>query len=80
VEHAVVDRTGLLGTFNFRLDFALEEAMPSTLEPDPVSAAITAEGPSMFNALQDQLGLRLQSTKGPSETLIIDHVERPSEN
>jgi bla regulator protein BlaR1 len=63
----VVDRTGLTSTFNFVLDFA-----PAS---DPA-----ASGPTIFDAVQDQLGLQLRSTSGPIDVFVIDHVERPSKN
>ena len=63
---AVTDGTHLEGAFNFRLEFAPD---------DPQSA-----GPSLYSALQEQLGLKLESAKGSIEMLIIDHAERPAEN
>ena len=81
----VIDRTGFTGTFNFKLDFAGDDAIGNgpgpTVAGDPAKAATPALlGPSIFAALQEELGLRLQSAKGPVEVLVIDRVERPSAN
>jgi len=76
----VVDRTELAGTYDFKLEWTPDETQPRAMaEPGtPVSAA--TPGPSIFTALQEQLGLKLESTKGPVEILVIDHAEKPSEN
>jgi uncharacterized protein (TIGR03435 family) len=66
----VLDRTGFTGSFKVRLEFA-----PVAPGGDPDSTK-----PSIFAALEEQLGLRLESQKGTEEVLVIDHVERPSEN
>jgi uncharacterized protein (TIGR03435 family) len=56
------------------------------LSPDPSSGLAKAfacpgmGGPAMFTAIQDQLGFKLESTKAPVDELVIDHLERPSEN
>ena len=63
----VVNRTALPGVFNFKLEW-VPERMKS------------AEGPSIFTALPEQLGLRLRTEKTPVEVIIIDHAEKPSEN
>jgi uncharacterized protein (TIGR03435 family) len=63
----VVDQTGLSGVYSYKLDWVN-------------SAGADSELPSLFVALQDQLGLRLESTKGSSEMIIIDHVERLAAN
>ncbi len=69
----VIDNTGQKGLYNFKLEFT-----------DPrVPQAPGAAGdsrPSLFTAVQDQLGLKLESKKGPAEVLVIDRMERPSEN
>ena len=77
----VVDKTGLAGKYDFTLDWSPEEnemlAPPSGKQDVSASAP---SGPSIFTALQEQLGLKLESTKGPVDTIVVDHVEMPSEN
>jgi uncharacterized protein (TIGR03435 family) len=66
----VIDRTGHEGMVDIKLDFT-----PASRVSAEADAA-----PSIFAALPDQLGLRLQPGRAPVNVLIIDHVERPSEN
>ncbi len=76
VHRKVIDRTGLDGSFDFELKWTPDEDGSGGKE----AAAPGDAPPPIFTALQEQLGLRLQSGKGPVETLVIDHVEKPSEN
>lgn len=69
VERSVVDKTGLKGVYDLHLQW----------EP-ALGGAERDMFPSIFTALQEQLGLKLQPNKGPVKTLTIDHIERPSEN
>jgi len=73
----VVDQTGLDGRFDFRLQWT-----PEPNGPAPPSADVQpdSQGPTFLEALHDQLGLKLESTKGPLQILVVDHVERTSEN
>ncbi len=71
----VVNRTGLDGVFNLKLQWTPESARP----PKPGDGA-QIEGPSIFTAIQEQLGLRLRAEKTAVEVLVIDHVEKPTEN
>jgi uncharacterized protein (TIGR03435 family) len=73
----VVDQTGLTGTYDFTLQWT-----PDNLPASPTGDAQAPEpsGPTIFTAVQEQLGLKLESTKGPVKTLVIDHIEPPSEN
>jgi uncharacterized protein (TIGR03435 family) len=75
---SVMDRTGFSGLFDVKLDF-LPDDTTAGLPPPPPGAILDSATPSIFSAVQ-QLGLRLESTKGPVEVLVIDHVERPSAN
>jgi len=72
VGRPVIDQTGLTGSYDFKVDWAVDDA----IAPNDPSA-----GPSVFTALQEQLGLKLDSAKGPVEVIVVDHANRaPSEN
>jgi uncharacterized protein (TIGR03435 family) len=73
VGRSVEDRTGLSGAFDFDLDFEPRDPKEFTDVPDP-------DRPSIFTALREQFGLKLESTRGPVEVVVIDGVERPTEN
>jgi uncharacterized protein (TIGR03435 family) len=66
----VVDKTGLTGRYDFSLRWT----------PDNLSNEGNAEWPSIFTAVDEQLGLKLESVRSPVDTLVIDHIEVPSEN
>ena len=74
----VIDATGLTGAYEVHLKWAMDSLSPPA-GPNATPPS-DATGPSIFTALQEQLGLKLESTKGPVEVLVIDHVERPSAN
>ena len=78
LHRTVLDKTGLAGNYDIKLKWTPEDTSASA--GSGVTDSQTDAGPSIFSALQEQLGLRLQSTKGPVDTLIIDHAEKPSEN
>lgn len=72
IDQPVIDKTGLTGQFDFILDYWPQWDIT---KPEPDNA-----GPSLFEAIKEQLGLKLEETTTPMETLIIDHVEEPSAN
>ncbi|HEY1302144.1 MAG TPA: TIGR03435 family protein [Vicinamibacterales bacterium] len=76
VARVVIDRTGLTGNWDFELTFTPERIRQAPPGAPPVD--IDPNGPSLFTAIQEQLGLRLESTKGPVNMLVIDHIEQPS--
>jgi len=69
----VVDKTGLTGKYNFTLSW--RPAMEKGAADDATDST-----PDLFTAIQEQLGLKLEPTKGPVDVLVIDHMERPAEN
>lgn len=83
LDRPVIDRTGIAGRFDIHVEFARDEVTPGLREPVPDgTAAATSDlgRPTIFTALQEQLGLKLTPARGPVEFLAIDHVERPAEN
>jgi uncharacterized protein (TIGR03435 family) len=69
----VLDKTGLTGIYDFTLTYALDQNASASATSDPT-------GPSIFTAIQEQLGLKLEPGKGPVEVIVIDHAEKPSGN
>jgi uncharacterized protein (TIGR03435 family) len=81
----VLDKTGLQGKYDFKLEFTPDPGQGAEpfggLGPGPdAPPPPDPNGPSIFAAIQEQLGLRLESTKGPVEMIVIDRVEKSSEN
>jgi uncharacterized protein (TIGR03435 family) len=82
----VLDKTGLTGNYDVRLKWSPDETQPpSGPDNNPTSTARAApppdsSRPSIFTALQEQLGLKLESQKGPVDVLVIEHIEEPSPN
>jgi uncharacterized protein (TIGR03435 family) len=81
-QRVVVDRTGLTGNFDLDLTWTPDQipqappgGLPAGVPPPP---PIDPNGPSLFTALQEQLGLKLDSVRGPVEVLVIDSVEQPT--
>jgi uncharacterized protein (TIGR03435 family) len=69
VRRRVIDKTGLSGLFDIHIE----------IPPDPL-ATNDPGAPSIFTVLQEELGLKLDSDKATGQVLVIDHVERPSQN
>jgi uncharacterized protein (TIGR03435 family) len=75
----ILDGSGLHGYYSFKLHWMRE--VPSLVPQDTESKGPTVpSGPSFFTALHAQLGLKLESIKAPVDIIVIDHIERPSEN
>jgi uncharacterized protein (TIGR03435 family) len=83
VNRTVIDKTGLTGNYDLNLQWTPDQ-MPQgrgELPPGaPPMPAIDPNGPSIFTAVQEQLGLKLESTRGPVEVVVVDRVEHPTED
>jgi uncharacterized protein (TIGR03435 family) len=78
----VIDKTGLTGRYDFSLTWTpwLRGSSPTNSSWNAGVTAPASSGPSIFTAIQQQLGLKLKPAKGPVEVLVVDHVEPPSPN
>jgi len=81
----VVDKTGLTGSYDLKMQWQPDENQVAMFQAMGVPEGFGAPppdplGPTLFTALQEQLGLRLESQKGPVEVLVIERVQRPTEN
>jgi uncharacterized protein (TIGR03435 family) len=77
LDRPVVDKTGLPGRYDFDLTWAPDETQ---LNGDIPAASTDAPSPPLFTAMQEQLGLRLQATRGPVDALVVDSAEKPAAN
>ncbi len=80
LDRPVVNKTGITSRFVFRLEFKPDDATPGFVQDDDQSPDNSGSGPSIFTALQEQLGLKLVPGRGPGESLVIDSVQKPSAN
>lgn len=88
LDRTVINNTGIAGKFDYRLEFSADETTsglnrlrgPDGPVVQPTSPSDPAGGLSIFTAIQQQLGLKLESAKGPREFLVVDHAEKPTEN
>jgi bla regulator protein BlaR1 len=81
----VIDKTGLTGKYDLKLEWVPDENQVAMFAgmgvPEGFGAPLPDwHGPSLFTALEEQLGLKLESQKGPVETFVIERIERPSAN
>jgi uncharacterized protein (TIGR03435 family) len=82
----VLDKTGLTGKYDINMTWAPDETDGMMRPPDGGASGTgnpappTTTGPSIFTALEEQLGLKLEAHKEPGEIIVIDHIEQPSAN
>ncbi len=83
LDRPVIDKTGITDYFKIQLKFSPDDSpttRSSAADPGAPAAVSAPDAPGIFLAIQEQLGLKLVPAKGPVDVLVIDHIERPSEN
>jgi uncharacterized protein (TIGR03435 family) len=80
LNHKLTDKTGLTGKYRFTLTFAFSQGAGPAPGGGPTDAAAPDDAPSIFTALEEQLGLKLQRGTGTVDVVVVDHVERPMPN
>jgi uncharacterized protein (TIGR03435 family) len=83
LDRPVIDKTGITDYFEIHLKFSPDDSgapQPATTDPGSSAAVQASDAPGIFQAIQEQIGLKLTPAKGPVDVLVIDHVERPSAN
>jgi uncharacterized protein (TIGR03435 family) len=86
MDHEVIDRTGIAGRFDIHLEVARADVQPKfvagrTVEQQgPLTADDRDSGPPISAGLQQQLGLKLETGRGPVQNIVVDHIERPTDN
>jgi len=80
LDRPVVDRTGIPGRYDFTLAWTIDEFQSARLKAFPAPPRGNGDVPNLFTAIQEQLGLKLDTTNAPAEVLVIDRIERPSED
>jgi len=81
LDRPVLDQTGITGRWDFNLNWTPDDSQFSGMGakiPPPTDGA--SQPPALYTAIQEQIGLKLDATKAPAEVMVIDHVEKPSEN
>ncbi len=79
LDRPIVDHTGISGKYDFKLSWTPDPSQFNGNVPWPITNDANS-APDLFTAIQEQLGLKLQPIKEPTDVMVIDSVERPSEN
>jgi bla regulator protein BlaR1 len=79
-DHTIVDKTGLTGKYDIRMEYLPDQPARATPGDDPSESADAQPEATLSTAIQQQLGLKLASVKGTRQIIVIDHIERPSGN